>query len=123
MTEGWRVLRKGLTNESEKPWGLYLGCLHEIGQLRLPRSTTLESESVQDNQRGMAITVTYNMEAFLESCVQRYVELAGGDVRLKYVATPFWLGDTKECPAGAPARKGAVIERPRRLHTFPPKNP
>ena len=61
MTEGWRLLRKGLTIEPEKPSGLYLGCLHEIGQLRLPRSTPLESESVQGPHSGMATTVTYNM--------------------------------------------------------------
>ena len=68
----------------------------------------------------MATTVTYNMEAFLESCVQRYVELAGGDVQLKYVATPFLTEDTKECRAGAPARKGVVIECPWCLHMVPP---
>ena len=83
------MLRKGLTIEPEKPSGLYLCCMHEIGQVGLPRSTPLESASVQGPHRGMATMVTYNMEAFLESCVQRYVELAGGDVRLKKVATPF----------------------------------
>ena len=40
MTDGWRLLRKGLTIEPEKPSGLYLGCLHEIGQLAATQEYT-----------------------------------------------------------------------------------
>ena len=33
--------------------------------------------------------VTYDMTGFLKQCLDRYVELAGGDIQFKKVSTPF----------------------------------
>ena len=34
--------------------------------------------------------VEYDMTGFLQQCIDRYIELAGKDVKLKTVATPFY---------------------------------
>eukprot|EP00972_Heterocapsa_arctica_P014359 2112435-Heterocapsa_arctica.AAC.1 len=52
-----------LTIEPPTPAGVYLGCGHEVGVIKMGCV--------------LARTVTYNMEDFLSSCVDRYLELAG----------------------------------------------
>ena len=110
MKIGWEFLRKGLSIEPEKPAGLYLGCKHEVGTIKLPSGR-------------MATSMTYNMEEFLTSCVDRYLELAGGNaVRLRTVATPFLPDDPKQGASGAPYTRGdKMLECPWCRHTFPPK--
>ena len=48
-------------------------------------------------------TMEYNMKGFLQQCLDRYVELAGGNVKFKNVSTPFYddriarpIGDEQE---------------------------
>ena len=64
--------------------------------------------------------MTYDMEEFLDSCVAKYVELAGPGTKVKPYATPFFQEDHKESPAGAPG-DGPVQECPWCAHTFPPQ--
>eukprot|EP00972_Heterocapsa_arctica_P053109 7820795-Heterocapsa_arctica.AAC.1 len=64
MTHGWSLLQKGLTIETPTPVGVYLGCGHEVGKIKTVGGV-------------IAQTLTYNMEDFLTSCVDRYLELAG----------------------------------------------
>jgi hypothetical protein len=111
MKMGWLMLRAGLSIEAEEPAGMYLGCSHEVGKITLPSGR-------------IATSMTYNMEEFLTSCVDRYLELAGGgDVRLRNVATPFLVDDPKLGPSGAPSTDGAdMVECPWCKHTFPPKS-
>ena len=45
-------------------------------------------------------TVTYDMEQFLRSCVDRYLEVAG-DVKLNKVVAPGTHEETKETPFGS----------------------
>ena len=64
LKRGWALLMEGLTIETPTPVGVYLGCGHEVGTIKTVGGV-------------IAQTVTYNMEDFLASCVERYVELAG----------------------------------------------
>jgi hypothetical protein len=90
LKTGWNLLRQGLTIEPEKNQALFLGCIHEVGKFKLPGGK-------------LATFLIYNMESSMHSCVQKYVELAGGNVRLKKVPTPFLTEDSKDGPAGRPA--------------------
>jgi hypothetical protein len=107
LKTGWNLLRQGLTIEPEKNQALFLGCIHEVGTFTLPGGK-------------VATSLTYNMESFMDSCVQKYVELVGGNVRLKSVPTPFLTEDSKDGPAGRPAHRGPVVECPWCQHTCPP---
>jgi len=104
MKEGWSILRQGLTIETPVPTGIYLGCGHEVG------TTSVDGVTVR--------TLTYNMEEFLGSCVDRYVELAGGDVKLRAVGTPFLHDDQANSYHGRPQPGGASVECPWCKHTF-----
>ncbi len=52
--------------------------------------------------------------------MERYVELAGPNVRLKDVPTPFLVEDAEKGPAGAPCATGPISECPWCSHTFSP---
>eukprot|EP00974_Lingulodinium_polyedra_P082491 7987016-Lingulodinium_polyedra.AAC.1 len=67
MAEGWRLLRSGLSIEPEQRYNergtAYLGC-------------TIERTSLALHGGQMATAITYNMEKFIDSCVDAYKELA-----------------------------------------------
>ena len=54
-------------------------------------------------------TVTYDMEQFLRSCVDRYLEVAG-NVELNKVPTPGPHEETKDHPSRAPIQTGPSVE-------------
>ena len=82
LVEGWKMLRSLLNIEPETDLGMYLGCTLRKGESRLKDGTRVS-------------TMTYDMESFLEQCIERYKEVAGKDVVLKSVATPSLPEDTK----------------------------
>ena len=90
LVEGWKMLRSLLNIEPETDLGMYLGCTLRKGESRLKDGTRVS-------------TMTYDMESFLEQCIERYKEVAGKDVMLKSVATPSLPEDTKQHPARAPS--------------------
>ena len=96
---------RGLVIETPVPIGVYLGCGHE--------ECTMKVGDI------VARTMTYNMEDFLTSCVDRYLELAGNGVKLRIVATPFLVEDQGISPQGAPNQSGPLSECPWCKHTFP----
>ena len=53
--------------------------------------------------------ITYNMEAYLGSCVSRYLEFAGPSTRLKAVNTPFIPEETKGSDAEQPNSADGVM--------------
>ena len=75
---------------------MYLGCTLRKGESRLKDGTRVS-------------TMTYDMESFLEQCIERYKEVAGKDVALKSVATPSLPEDTKQHPARAPSSSSKDI--------------
>ena len=79
--------------------GMYLGCTLRKGENRLKDGTRVS-------------TMTYDMESFLEQCIERYKEVAGKDVVLKNVATPSLPEDTKQHPARAPCSSGDISKCP-----------
>ena len=96
-------MRKTLTIDKETGHGQYLGCGHEPGQF-----TMLDG--------GVATSVSYNMENFWDSCVQRYKDLAGPNVRIKEVPTPFLVEDSEKGLLALLARQG-TLPSALRLHT------
>ena len=108
MTEGWAQLRKYLGIEDEVEVGAegtsYLGCRQARYPKRLPHG-------------GMATVMEWDMDKFLDSCLDKYKELAQvKDVRP--APTPFLTEDHAMAPARA-AGKGPCVECPWRCHTFP----
>ena len=84
----------------------YLGCRQKRTTITLPSGQ-------------LATAMTYDMEEFLDTCVQKYVELAGPGTTVKNCATPFLQEDHRRSPAGTPG-DGPCVECPWCMHTFPP---
>ena len=97
LAEAWKLLRKRLTMDDPEPVGRYLGCQHEPGEV------------VVDGKRYR--TMTYNMEEFIDSCLAKYTEVCGGEVKFKKVPTPF-LDDTIKRGPCAPSGDGEWHECP-----------
>ena len=95
LAKGWTMLRSLLNIEPETDLGMYLGCTLKKGENRLKDGTRVS-------------TMTYDMESFLDQCVEKYKEIVGKDVVLKHVATPSLPEDPKQHPARAPCSKGAM---------------
>jgi hypothetical protein len=101
----WAALRDGLNIEPEAALGMYLGCQCTKGTIDLPDG-------------GKANSMVYDMESFLEQCIERYMVATKYKKKLKDAATPFLAEDQKDSPAGRPADNGPAIECPWCLHTF-----
>ena len=70
LEAGWALLRTKLNIGPEGPLGMYLGCNQRREQMTLYGGI-------------LANVVIYDMESFLEQCVQRYVEVAPKGTKLK----------------------------------------
>ncbi len=94
--KAWDKLRKKLTLDKELPANLFLGCKHEIKEVTLPNGV-------------LARKCEYNMEEYLQSTVQRFLDLAGpikgANSTLKQVYTPFCNEEHKNSAEGRPADK------------------
>ena len=86
------MLRTRLKIEPETGLDMYLGCNQSKGNVTLGNGHRVT-------------TVTYDMEQFLRSCVDRYLEVAG-DVKLNKVVTPELHEETKNHVSRKPAREG-----------------
>ena len=90
LKRGWELLREKLIIE------LYLGCNQSKGTVVLGNG-------------HQVTTVTFDMEQFLRSCVDRYLEVAG-NVEFKKVPTPGPHEETKDHPSRAPIQTGPSVE-------------
>ena len=110
-SQGWKLLRADLNIEPHKTVGvdetLYLGCTLRLGSIRLPDGK-------------VATSLSYDMGSFLKKAVQKYLDLAGPNAKLRHVDTPFLVEDQMQSQQGAPAAKGACVECPGCKHTFKP---
>ena len=70
LSQGWGMLRSLLNIEPETDLGMYLGCTLKKGENRLKDGTRVS-------------TMTYDMESFLEQCVEKYREIAGKNVTFR----------------------------------------
>ena len=70
---GWSLIRKGLQMEDPTPLGTFLGCEHKREEFVMADGTK-------------AIRMSYKVEQFMRSCVERYCQHAPG-VRLRIVDT------------------------------------
>ena len=106
------MLRQGLHIEPEKrideTGAVYLGCRHVVSSVKLPNGTT-------------ATTMTYDMEYFLQSCIEQYKSVIGPKVSLRPYSTPFMPEDHRDSPAGAPGA-GPVRECQWCFLTDPPQS-
>ena len=106
LAEGWSLLRQGITTDDPTGHGLYLGCLHSVSDRPSPDGS------------GTVRALEYNMQAFLESCVERYRTLTGATY-LRKVTTPFVgdrTGDGYEPDDGRWAPMAASEETPGATH-------
>ena len=77
LCEAWRRIRLKIKVEDPTPFGLFLGCRHEIGEVRL-------------GTNGPKVrTMTYNVESYLQKSLDLYISLLPQGARLKLVPTPF----------------------------------
>ena len=106
LAEAWTRLRKNLKMDDPEPSGRYLGCEHEI------KKVSVDGKSYT--------TMTYNMEEFLDSCLAKYTEVAGGNVKFKHVPTPFLDDFVKKGPR-APSGDGIWHECPWCCGRFSPE--
>ena len=88
--------REKLIIEPETGLDLYLGCNQSKGTVVLGNG-------------HQVTTVTYDMEQFLRSCVDRYLEVAG-NVEMKKLPTPGPHEETKDHPSRAPIQTGPSVE-------------
>ena len=85
-SEGWKLIRQGLTMEEPEKLGVFLGCNHVREEVKLADGRT-------------ATQMRYEMESFMRSCVELYKELAPSS-RLRTVDTPFLPEDQALSPHG-----------------------
>ena len=92
MEEAWKMIRKDIVTGDPHPLTHFLGCTHE------PVKFTPEGSKKEVNGQ------IKNMEGFFRKCVETFQHLAGDDVKMKIVPTPF-LKETPG-PAYAPSTQG-----------------
>ena len=95
LAQGWSMLRTRLKIEPETGLDMYLGCNQSKGNVTLGNGHRVT-------------TVAYDMEQFLRSCVDRYLEVAG-DVKLNKVVTPELHEETKNHVSRKPAKEGPSV--------------
>ena len=95
LAQGWSMLRTRLKIEPETGLDMHLGCNQSKGNVTLGNGHCVT-------------TVTYDMEQFLRSCVDRYLEVAG-DVKLNKVVTPEMHEETKNQVSRKPAKEGPSV--------------
>ena len=95
LAQGWSMLRTRLKIEPETGLDMYLGCNQSKGNVTLGNGHRVT-------------TVTYDMEQFLRSCVDRYLEVAG-DIKLNKVVTPELHEETKNHVSRKPAKEGPSV--------------
>ena len=76
IATGWDLLRQRIDIGPSSRIGMYLGCNIIKQHITLKNGTK-------------ANAVIYDMESFLEQCVDKYIQLAGSDIVLKPAKTPF----------------------------------
>ena len=77
IAEAWRLIRLKLRVDDPTPFGLLLGCRHEMGEVKL------------GSNGPIVRTMTYNVESYLRDSVGSYLSLLPQGTRLKQVSTPF----------------------------------
>ena len=63
--------------EDPEPFGLFLGCAHEVGEVK------------PDSSLPPVRTMTYNVEAYLRKSIDKYLAVLPPGSSLKKAATPF----------------------------------
>ena len=97
IREAWRRIR--LKVEDPTPFGLILGCRHEMGEAKLgPNGPTVR-------------TMTYNVESHLQDSITSYMSLLLQGTRLKNVSTPF-LANGLGQDTCAPCQEGVSRQCP-----------
>ena len=90
-------------------WPIYALCLPGVWLPRSHHELLWHKEGTVTLGNGHRVaTVTYDMEQFLRSCVDRYLEVAG-DVKLNKVVTPETHEETKHRVSRKPAKEGPSV--------------
>ena len=75
IPEGWKLLDKVIDMDEPHDPDLYLGCVHRFGE------RSVDSKTIR--------MIEFDHAAFLESCIQLYLQLALPGTKLKSSPTPF----------------------------------
>ena len=78
LAEAWRRIRMKIRVEEPTPFGLFLGCRHEISEVRL------------SSDGPIVRMMTYNVESYLQDSLSSYMSLLPQGSRLQRVSMPFW---------------------------------
>ena len=89
IEKGWALLRTKLNIGPEGPLGMYLGCNQRREQMTLHGGV-------------LANCAIYDMESFLEQCVNRYLEVAPVGTKMKEAKTPFLQDEGDHGPSRNP---------------------
>ena len=92
MTAAWKTISKNIKLGEPEASGKFLGCNHELSETIIPAGgdpwRTYSHAQLKGKTTIHLNMITYNMEEFLRSCVQKYMELA--NVKdLQHADTPF----------------------------------
>ena len=84
LAEGWALIRSKIKTEDPAPAGQYLGCQHVSETRKVDEGTSpitgFKTGLVTGKQRRVRV-MRYVMHGFNRACVERYKELAAGNVR------------------------------------------
>ena len=100
----WDMIRgdeaeNGLRIEPPEPFGLFLGCSHEVGSVELGAG----KPSVK--------TMTYNVEAYLRKSIDKYLGVLPAGSALKKAPTPFLAATGEALDVARPSRQGGDPKR------------
>ena len=92
----WKRIGDALKIDEPGPMSLYLGCIHEEGEIQIGEYTMR--------------TMTFNQEGFFTEKIEKYKELCrekgGKEVKLSAVTTPYIKEGAKENSARRPEKRG-----------------
>ena len=80
LRDCWKLIREKIVIEDPEPFGLFLGCTHEEGTCR------------PDAGKRPVRTMTYNVQAYLEKSIAKYLSVLPPGSKLRKVPTPFLSG-------------------------------
>jgi hypothetical protein len=110
LSQGWKLLRKGIAIDDPHPVGVFLGCRHIFAE----RASPWSGRTVR--------TLEYDMSDFLVTCVSSYRELTGCKP-LRLAPTSFLEDvDKVECVVDSTATpRPATLSRPQAVkpQSFP----
>ena len=104
LAAGWSLIRSKIKMDDPTNMEHFLGCTHRSGHAKLDSGVVVR-------------TMTYDMQCFLEACLDLYTSLTGKPPKFRPVPTPFLEEGPHE--AGVAVADGPWTECPYCAGRFP----